>query len=91
MLSITTEELSAEPQSSLQHILSFIGATPDCSGLLEKGDLPLMNPAGSKGRRDVAAPPWSDALKQQTIDLIRPDSERFLASTGRATDLWQWD
>lgn len=91
MLSITTEELSAEPQSNLQRILSFIGATPDCSGLLEKGDLPLMNPAGSKGRRKVATPRWSDALKQQTIDLIRPDSERFLASTGRPSNTWTWD
>ena len=51
MLSITTEELSTEPQSSLRRILSFIGATPDCSELLEKGQLPLMNPAGSKGAK----------------------------------------
>ena len=91
MLSITTEELSAQPQSTLQRILSFIGAAPDCSGLLEKGELPLMNPAGAKGRRQVAAPRWSDALKQQTIDLIRPDSERFLASTGRPINTWAWD
>ena len=91
MLSITTEELSAQPQSSLQRILNFIGAAPNCSGLLEKGNLPLMNPAGSKGRRDVAPPSWSDELKQQTIDLIRPDSERFLASTGRPSTTWRWD
>ena len=91
MLSITTEELSAQPQFTLQRILSFIGAAPNCSGLLEKGKLPLMNPAGSKGRRDVAPPSWSDALKQQTIDLIRPDSERFLASTGRPSTTWRWD
>ena len=91
MLSITTEELSAQPQFTLQRILSFIGAAPNCSGLLEKGKLPLMNPAGSKGRRDVAPPSWSDELKQQTIDLIRPDSERFLASTGRPINTWAWD
>ena len=91
MLSITTEELSAQPQSSLQRILNFIGAAPNCSGLLEKGKLPLMNPAGSKGRRDVAPPSWSDELKQQTIDLIRPDCERFLASTGRPINTWAWD
>lgn len=91
MLSITTEELSAQPQFTLQRILSFIGATPDCSRLLEKGELPLMNPAGSKGRRDVAPPSWSDELKQQTIDLIRPDCERFLASTGRPINTWAWD
>ena len=91
MLSITTEELSAQPQFTLQRILSFIGAAPNCSGLLEKGKLPLMNPAGSKGRRDVVPPSWSDALKQQTIDLIRPDSERFLASTGRPSTTWRWD
>ena len=91
MLSITTEELSAEPQSNLQRILSFIGATPDCSGLLQKGELPLMNPAGSKGRREVAAPSWNDDLKQQTITLLRPDSERFLASTGRPSSTWAWD
>ena len=91
MLSITTEELSAQPQFTLQRILSFIGAAPNCSGLLEKGKLPLMNPAGSKGRRDVAPPSWSDELKQQTIGLIRPDSERFLASTGRPINTWAWD
>ena len=91
MLSITTEELSDHPQTSLQRILSFIGATPDCSRLLENGELPLMNPAGSKGRREVAAPRWNDDLKQQTIALIRPDSERFLASTGRPNSTWAWD
>ena len=91
MLSITTEELSSHPQTSLQRVLNFIGATPDCSGLLEKGELPLMNPAGSKGRREVAAPRWNDQLKRQTIDLIRPDSERFLASTGRPSSTWAWE
>jgi hypothetical protein len=91
ILSITTEELSTQTQSSLRRILSFIGATPDCSELLEKGQLPLMNPAGSKGRNNVAAPSWSDELKQKTIDLIRPDSERFLASTGRPLTTWAWD
>ena len=91
ILSITTEELSTQPQSSLRRILSFIGATPDCSELLEKGQLPLMNPAGSKGRKNVAAPSWNDELKQKTIDLIRPDSERFLTSTGRPINTWAWD
>ena len=91
MLSITTEELTTEPESSLRRILSFVGAKPDCSGLLEKGELPLMNSAGSKGRKDVAVPSWSDELKQQTIDLIRPDSERFLTSTGRPISTWAWD
>ena len=91
ILSITTEELSTQPQSSLRRILSFIGATPDCSELLEKGQLPLMNPAGSKGRKNVAAPSWSDEHKQKTIDLIRPDSERFLTSTGRPINTWAWE
>jgi hypothetical protein len=91
ILSITTEELSTQPQSSLRRILSFIGATPDCSELLEKGQLPLMNPAGSKGRKNVAAPSWNDELKQKTIDLIRPDSERFLTSNGRPINTWAWD
>jgi len=83
MLSMTTEELSANPKTSLERILRFIGATPDCTGLLEEGQLPLLNPAGSKGRKNVAAPSWSSELKEETIDLIHPDSERFLASTGR--------
>ena len=91
MLSMTTEELSANPKTSLERILRFIGATPDCAGLLEKGQLPLLNPAGSKGRKNVAAPSWSDELKQQTIDLIRPDSERFMASTGRPSTTWAWN
>ena len=72
MLSITTDELSTEPQSSLRRILRFIGATPDWAGLLEGGQLPLLNPARSKGRKNVAAPNWSDELKQKTIDLISP-------------------
>ena len=72
MLSNTTEELSTKPQSSLRRILSFIGATPVCTGLLEEGQLPLLNPAGSKGRKKVAAPNWSDGLKQKTTDLITP-------------------
>ena len=50
-----------------------------------------MNPAGSKGRQAVAAPTWSEDLKQKTIELIRPDSERFLASTGRSSTTWVWD
>ena len=91
MLSITTDELSTEPQSSLRRILRFIGATPDCAGLLEEGQLPLLNPARSKGRKNVAAPNWSDELKQKTNDLIHPDSERFLASTGRPSTAWSWD
>ena len=91
MLSITTDELSTEPQSSLRRILSFIGATPDCTGLLEEGQLPLLNPAGSKGRKNVAALSWSSDLKKETIDLIHPDSERFLASTGRPSSTWRWD
>ena len=91
MLSITTEELSANPKTSLERILRFIGAAPDCAGMLKKGALPLMNPAGSKGRREVAAPRWSDELKQETIALLRPDSERFLASTGRPSSTWVWD
>ena len=70
MLSITTDELSTELQSSLRRILRFIGATPDWAGLLEEGQLPLLNPARSKGRKKVAAPNWSDELKQKTIDLI---------------------
>ena len=91
MLSITTEELSEHPQTTLQRILSFIGATPDCSGLLDEGALPRMNAAGSKGRQEIPAPTWSDELKQQTVALIRPDSERFLASTGRPSTTWPWD
>ena len=59
--------------------------------LLEKGELLLMNPAESKGRRAVVAPPWGEDLKQKAIELIRPDSERFLASTGRSSSTWVWD
>ena len=91
MLSITTEELSQHPQQQLQRILRFIGATPDCTGLLEQGELPVMNTAGSKGRQTIAPPAWSDDLKQRTIALLRPDSERFLSATGRPLNTWAWD
>ena len=67
MLSITTDELSTEPQSSLLRILRFIGATPDCAGRLGEGQLLPLNPAGSKGRKNVAAPSLSSELKQKPL------------------------
>ena len=46
ILSITTDELSAEPQSSLRRILSFIGATPDCTGLTGGGTTAAVESGG---------------------------------------------
>ena len=56
MLSITTDELSTEPQSSLRRILRFIGATPDCAGLLEEGQLPLLIQRGQKDEKTMQRP-----------------------------------
>ena len=61
-----------------------------CYDLLHSGQLPQMNVAGSKGRETVPEPVWRPEIKQQTIALIRPDSECFLRATGRPQNTWEW-
>ena len=91
ILTMTTAELTDRPRQSIRRILRFLGADSSCKGLLEQGQLPLTNPAGAKGRRAIPLPCWNPELKRDTIELIRPDSERFLQATGRPLDTWTWD
>ena len=90
MLCLTTEELTAAPSQSLSTVLHFLGANGSGDDLLHSGQLPQMNVAGSKGRETVPEPVWRPEIKQQTIDLIRPDSECFLRATGRPQNTWEW-
>ena len=71
---LTTEELIANPVESLNIILKFLGQPPDASKLLLSEKLPVTNSAGSKGRREVGQPQWTNELKKQIIEIIQPHS-----------------
>ena len=88
---LSTEELTAHPIKSLNAILKFLGQPANGSALLFKGSLPLTNPAGSKGRRDIEPPRWTAELKKRTIEIIQPDSEAFLKTLHWPDNTWQWD
>ena len=88
---LSTEELTAHPIKSLNAVLKFLGQPANGSSLLFKGSLPLTNPAGSKGRRNIEPPQWTAELKKRTIDLIQPDSEEFLKTIYWPKDTWQWN
>ena len=88
---LSTEELNANPVESLNIILKFLGQPPDASKLLLSEKLPVTNSAGSKGRREVAQPQWTDELKKQTIEIIQPDSEQFLETLQWPKNTWKWD
>ena len=88
---LSTEELTAHPIKSLNAILKFLGQPANGSALLFKGSLPLTNPAGSKGRRDIESPQWTAELKKRTIEIIQPDSKAFLKTLHWPNNTWQWD
>ena len=88
---LSTDELTAHPIKSLNAILKFLGQPANGSALLFKGSLPLTNPAGSKGRRDIESPQWTAELKKRTIEIIQPDSEAFLKTLHWPDNTWQWD
>jgi hypothetical protein len=75
---LTTEELIANPVESLNIILKFLGQPPDAFKLLLSEKLPVTNSEGSKERREVGQPQWTNELKKQTIEIIQPHSEQFL-------------
>ena len=87
---LTTEELNANPVESLNIILKFLGQPPDASKLLLRENLPVTNSAGSKGRREVAHPQWTEELKKQTIEIVQPDSEQFLETLQWPKNTWRW-
>jgi hypothetical protein len=88
---LSTEELTAHPIKSLNAVLRFLGQPANGSSLLFNGSLPLTNPAGSKGRRNVEPPQWTAELKNRTIELIQPDSEAFLETLHWPKNTWQWE
>ena len=88
---LTTEELNANPVESLNIILKFLGQPPEASKLLLSEKLPITNSAGSKGRREVGQPQWTDELKKQIIEIIQPDSEQFLETLKWPKNTWKWD
>ena len=87
---LTMEELIERPGRTIRSLFRFLGVKPRIRKVLNKGKLPTRNVAGSKGRDLVAMPIWPAALKQEVIDLIRPDAEQMLAHMGKPLDTWDW-
>ena len=89
---LTFEELIAEPRGTLHTLLSFLGASSAPAHLellLDAGRLPQVNEAGDKGRKLVPAPAWSDRLRDQVLEVIRPDAHQMLAYMGKPTSTWE--
>lgn len=89
---LTFEELIAEPRGTLHTLLSFLGASSAPAHLellLDAGRLPRVNEAGDKGRQLVPAPAWSDRLRDQVLEVIRPDAHQMLAYMGKPTSTWE--
>ena len=88
---LTFEELIAAPRPTLTALLSFLGASTDPANLdllLDDGQLPRVNEAGDKGRAMVEAPAWTDKLRSQVLEVVRPDAEQMLAYMGKPIDTW---
>ena len=93
ILCVTTEELTTNPKANLQVILNFLGTEEEAKTekMLKKGQLPLANIAGSKGRLKIDPPQWPGDLKQKIIKLIKPDTEAFLRKIRKPLDTWEWN
>ena len=88
---LTFEELIAQPRQTLTQLLTFLGADTrpeQVELLLDAGRLPRVNEAGDKGRELVAAPVWTPRLRQQVLDVVRPDAELLLTSIGKPLETW---
>lgn len=88
---LTFEDLITEPRDTLHNLLGFLGASTTPAHLellLEDGKLPRVNEAGDKGRELVAAPTWSDRLRDQVLEVVRPDAQQMLTYMGKPTDTW---
>lgn len=88
---LTFEDLIAAPRPTLTALLTFLGAStaPEhIDLLLDDGRLPRVNEAGDKGRALVEAPAWTDKLRSQVLEVVRPDAERMLAYMGKPLDTW---
>jgi hypothetical protein len=47
-----------------------------------------VNEAGDKGRILVPEPQWTERLRRQVLDVVRPDAEAMLAYMGKPVDSW---
>ena len=59
--------------------------------MLDHGQLPIANIAGSKGRLKIDPPEWPGDLKKDIIALIKPDTEAFLKNIQKPLDTWEWN
>ena len=88
---LTFEDLTSDPSGTLKELLKFLGARSNSERvqlLLDDGKLPRVNEAGDKGREMVAAPQWSPGLREELLDLVRPDAERMLEYMGKDKRVW---
>lgn len=91
---ILFEDLIQQPQATLRSTLQFLGVKSNrhvLRQLLDNGKLPKVNEAGDKGRHDVAKPTWEPRIREQVLELIRPDGERMLAHLKRPRSTWNLD
>ena len=87
---VIMEDLTANPQANLSFILNFLGTDTNSEKLLNRGQLPLANISGSKGRLKISSPQWPNHLKKQIIEIIQPDTEAFLQKIQKPLDTWKW-
>ena len=87
---MTYEELINQPRKTLSDMFSFLDVKPRLGKILKKGKIPTKNMAGTKGRELIDLPEWPPRLKQDLIDIIRPDAELMLQHMGRPLDTWDW-
>ena len=87
---MTYEELISQPRTTLSAMFSFLGVKAKLGKVLRKGKIPTKNMAGTKGRVLVDPPVWSPRLKQELLDIVRPDAELMLHHMGRPLDTWDW-
>ncbi len=88
---LTFEDLIATPGPTLTALLRFLGAstTPEMVDLLlDQGALPRVNEAGDKGRELVPEPQWSEKLRRQVLEVVRPDAEQMLTYIGKPLNTW---
>lgn len=88
---LTFEDLITAPRLTLTELLSFLGASTasdHVDRVLDEGALPRVNEAGDKGRTLVPEPHWSDRLRRQVLDVVRPDAEQMLSYMGKPLNSW---
>jgi hypothetical protein len=91
---ILFEDLIKQPRATLKSTLTFLGVKSNrqiLNQLLEEGQLPRVNEAGDKGRLPIDKPSWEPRVREEALQLIRPDAERMLAYLKRPSSTWNLD